>query len=477
MLLSLRARLSLWYGVLLLIGLVLAGVFVYWLFAVSLLNETDRTLRAQADRIIRQSLAFSGPFNIQRVVLPDINVFSAPEIYVQVNDSNGNIVAKSQNLGMQVLPLHSYEEINVKKQPWIATYSLGQTQVRILTYPLWLRGEWIGTLEVGRSMQGINLALDRLRRILIVGELILLMLGLVLAVWLTGAALAPIDRMTRAAAEIGQSQDFRRRIPYDGPNDELGRLSRTFNEMLTRLEQAYERVQQSFEMQKRFVADASHELRTPLTSIRGNAEILRRAGDRDEQLREEALSDIISETERLTRLLHDLLQLARTDAGEKLEQSPFPLHDLIWDTVRIARQLRSDVTIDVDVDALPEQVKLLGNADQIQQLLLILFDNATKHAPPQDTIRFFTKRNDRDWIFTVEDHGPGIDPADVDHIFERFYRGGNNEPHIPGTGLGLAIARSIVALHDGTISVQSKPGLTRFTVHLPDKLILSDNGS
>jgi signal transduction histidine kinase len=284
--------------------------------------------------------------------------------------------------------------------------------------------------------------------------------------WLLArAALRPIDRLAQAAQAIGDAQDFGRRVPNSGSHDEVERLAVTFNEMLGRLQSAYEHLNAALTVQRRFVADASHELRTPLTSIRGNIGFLRRVVDMDPSDRDAALADVASEVERMSRLVGDLLTLARADAGQHLPKVPVELVPLVREVARQARFL-SDGAVEVTLGPLDEAC-VQGDPDHLKQLLLILADNAIKYTPPGGRIWLASRRVNGHLRVQVADSGVGIEPREHARIFERFYRA-DPARSSGGAGLGLPIARWIAEEHGGQITVDSSPGQgSLFTVELP----------
>jgi signal transduction histidine kinase len=293
-------------------------------------------------------------------------------------------------------------------------------------------------------------------------------LGLLVAFgagWLlAGAALRPIDRIIQTARAIGAERDFTRRVAYRGPNDEVGRLATTFNVMLTELHATYRQVAQALQAQRRFVGDASHELRTPLTTIRGNLELLRREPPIGESDRRAVLSDTIDETERLARLVNDLLALARADAGWQPALDPVAVDALVEEVCRQARLLAPDRPIVADVS---RDVTVVANRDLLKQVLLILVDNALKHTPPSGAVTIAAMAEGEQVALGVRDEGPGIAPDMLPHLFERFYRGDSARTE-GGTGLGLAIARALVEAQGGAIAVESCAGAgSVFTVRLP----------
>ena len=279
--------------------------------------------------------------------------------------------------------------------------------------------------------------------------------------WIAGRALRPVAMLTTAAKAIASSGAFDQRVPEPaamGPRDELGQLAVTFNRMLARLEQSYA-------TQQRFVADASHELRAPLTVIRGNLELLDRPLSAEE--RAVAVAEATAETDRLGRLVKDLLTLARADAGvATVRREPVPLDEVVTESLREARHLARGQTLVLDTLA---PAVVTGDRDRLTQLLLIVLENAAKYSPAGSTIHVALARTRDDATVTVRDTGAGISAADLPYVFERFYRADKARSREQGgTGLGLTIAKWIVEQHAGTVSIDSVPGAgTTVRVRLP----------
>lgn len=273
-------------------------------------------------------------------------------------------------------------------------------------------------------------------------------------------ALMPISKMIDTARAIALSKGFSRRIQGISRHDELGRLATTFNEMLASLEEAYN-------VQQRFVADASHELRTPLSIIQGNIELLQRQVALTDAERSEILGDVHSETGRMSRLIGDLLSLARADVGVEIRHDEVELDTLVMEAARAGR-IRAGETHTVKIGPF-EPVKTTGDRDRLKQLLLILLDNALTYTPPGGSVTFGLRTEGNQAVLTVTDTGIGIPPADLPHIFDRFYRADKARSRAQGgTGLGLSIAHWIVEQHAGHIDVTSEPGKgSTFSVNLP----------
>lgn len=274
-----------------------------------------------------------------------------------------------------------------------------------------------------------------------------------------GTALRPVARMIATADTIARSRDLSTRINTPRSHDEIGRLARTFNTMLASIEEAYT-------AQQRFVSDASHELRAPLTAIQANLDLLHRHPEMSESDRSEALVEAERESTRLTRLVADLLALARADAGLPLRSSVVDLDAVVLDVFSNARQLSRGQTLMLDPF---EPVQVRGDEDRLKQLLLILLDNALKYTPLEGSVTLGLRRVGSDAEMVVHDTGVGIPEDALPHVFERFYRADPGRGRDPsGTGLGLPIAEWIVQQHGGHIAIASRLGAgATVTVRLP----------
>jgi signal transduction histidine kinase len=301
-----------------------------------------------------------------------------------------------------------------------------------------------------------------------------------LGLFLARKALAPIDQVIAAANQIQDGADLDRRIPYVGPNDEVGRLTHTINGMLDRIHGMYTELEEAYRLQRRFVSDASHELRTPLTTIRGNVDLLEKMWKRTAeasgtgpsdpeqlQLSLEAMQDIAGEAQRMSRLVSDLLSLARADAGVQMEKTTLELKPLVEEVARRAPFLeRKAEWIVGSLNAL-DGVRVYGSRDYLQQLLFIFVENAFKYTP-SGSVTLDAIRSDSQIGIRIADTGIGMDKEQIPHIFERFYRADESRGQTPGTGLGLSIAKWIIDEHDGSIEVTTrKDEGSTFVVWLP----------
>lgn len=470
---STRLRLTAWYAALLLLVLVALGVSVEALAHNRLQADVDRRLENTAQDIgvvIQQRLATwsfsSEPVRFEDIV-PNLGSFASRGLLVQITDPSGRVVRGSEYA--PETPLVP-EDPAPTGDPRIVTTTWNGDQMRAVHYPVTVTDRsgtrwYIGAVIVGERLNTMQETLGSLRQVLLVASGLGLLLALAGGWVMAGRALRPVDQVTAAAARIaagdGTAASLAARLPVPPADDELARLSSTFNAMLDRL-------QASFRAQERFVADASHELRTPLTAIRGNVDVLSRQTRSGSRMLMSgdlapALDDIRIESDRMRRLLDDLLLLARSDAGEG--SRPFPmtqtpgvrLDSIASDAVRSAASLAQGQIIELEA---PRPVQLSGDPDRLRQLIVILLDNAIRHTPSGGHIRVaVASAADGTARVAVRDDGEGIAAEHLPHLFERFYRAdGARGRASGGTGLGLAIARAICRAHGGDIEVRSSPG-------------------
>ncbi len=464
---SIRVRLTLWYTGLLAAILLVLGLSVYSFIRQALLAQVDETIRGQADGVVALFNEENDPLTVLisgRARIPAIDVF-ATQVYVQIRGRDGRVVQRSTNLGDSSLPGWS-EAFRASLAGRAITFDAHDRNrhLRIHSAPIRLTsGQIIGVVEVGQSLEGLDATLRTLRLALLVGFGAALLLAALVGAFLARASLRPVDEITRTARQIAAgkgSAELGRRISIRQPNDEVGRLASTFNEMLERLERL-------FQAQQRLVADVSHELRSPLTTLRGNLDLLRRGAIDDPQMREEALTAMEAEAARMSRLLSDLLLLAQADAGIQLQLKPVELDTLLLEVYRQALVMAAG-RVQVQLGS-EDQALVMGDADRLRQLLLNLVENAIKYTPPGGKVTLSLAR-EPGWVsVTVADTGIGIAPEDLPHIFERFYRADKARSRaMGGTGLGLSIAQWIAQAHGGQITVESRPGEgSAFTLWLP----------
>ncbi|CCO08799.1 sensor histidine kinase [Desulforamulus hydrothermalis] len=454
---TIRLKLTLWYSAVVSLTLIAFSLILYTFLSYSMVQEIDRELAGRAVAVVR-SVKVVGPnwFSRQQIVLPDVDVFGYPNTYLQVVDSYGRLVAKSSNLSQQVLPLSEDTlQLAAGGQSFYEWLQVDGQRIRTYNYPLMAEQRVVGLLQVGQPFSGIQAALNRLKWLLWLLSGLMIGAAGSLGWWLARTALRPVEEITKTADLIRQELNLQQRINWEGPADELGRLAATLNGMLDSLATAYRELEASHAAQRRFVADVSHELKTPLTTIRGNVDLLRKMGDDQPAVRQEALADIASEAERMSRLVSDMLVLARADAGFTLSLKPLPVQQIIEQVGRQAKILAGSLNFKISCRPSCENIRILADPDYVKQMLLILLDNAIKFTPPTGVVELSAECSGDVVKVAVKDTGIGIGPDELDRIFERFYRADQSRS-VGGTGLGLSIAKWIAHQHKAEITVTSE---------------------
>jgi two-component system OmpR family sensor kinase len=456
-----RWRLTLYFALVLCAILGLSGTLNYTLLNNNLTNQLDSNLKAYSNGI-RGAVSqgeISQPLNYDTVasIMPHLNQFVSPGTYVQVIDRDGYVLAKSDSLGGQELPVSpSLIERGFSEGVATETVSAGEgAKLRILASPLPVEDDTL-LLEVAQPSGYIETTMNQARWIIIVSILVALVLSILLGRLVFRGALSPVSQLTQTARSIENGRDLSQRVGYRGPMDEIGQLASTFDHMIERLDGV-------FKSQEHFVADASHELRSPLTVIRGNLDLIKRS--RSETERRESLKAIESETARMTKVVADLLSLAETDSGRLEEPQAVPLKAVLNDEMKRAQTVSGSRKI---VIRHAEDLTVRGDKHRLRQLLGNLIDNAIRHTPEDGTISLALYQ-DGEWArLEVADTGVGIPGEELPHIFDRFYRVDKaRSRERGGAGLGLALVKQIAEQHRGRVSVESTlGGGSTFTVWL-----------
>ncbi len=462
---SIRFRFTLLYNIILALTLAIFGLALYWIQANVTYNALKQDIVHTSETIGSDILRRIANPNDQppREVFPppgqnqnppgDSPFQKLPEReVVRVLDAQGNLVASPFGLNEGPLPLSPEGLRTLQNQhDWWEVLEYQDQRMLVYSRPSIIDGKLVNILQVARPLTELERSLHSLATILTIASLLTILIAFGVGWIFSGMMLQPIHRLTQTAQAIGEERDFTRRVTYTGPQDEVGQLATTFNAMLAQLQDAYQKVAHSLEMQRNFVADVSHELRTPLTTLRGNLGLLQRQPPIPAEERADILSDMTDESDRLIRLVNDLLVLARADAGRSLSKEEVSLLPILNETCRQARQLDPQRNILLET----ADLTVLGDHDAIKQVLLIALDNSLKHSSGDVLIRAGKKGG---WVeLKVKDEGNGIPPEKLGHVFDRFYRGEPNST-LPGFGLGLPIAKSMMEGMGGEISLESAPG-------------------
>ncbi|MDQ2713456.1 MAG: HAMP domain-containing histidine kinase [Chloroflexota bacterium] len=535
MFMPLQLRFTLFYTLLLALALLFFGQAVYNQAQQRAYQDLDNTLKSRAESVTFGKLllcpgAFPNPTPFSSsapYALPSVDGLGTGGVAIEVLDSKLNLLATTSGPlpdGTTVVPGY----LANSPTPWdqaaiqsafkryqagagadgvysVVTYENQPVRVFTLVNEQSMCGDssrgstnTIHYIQTAHSEQDIQQSLNDLRRVLAQGAALVLVFTLLGGWFISRGVLGTVQRITRTAQRISDSRDFTRRVPLavKPGRDELATLAETFNRMLANLEEVYQH-------QQRFVADASHELRAPITSIRCNLDLLVKAPDLPGDEARAALDDARTEADRMGRLVNDLLTLARSDEAQQLADSVDSTSSAIHTNLKVNGYKKHESQArQVDLDSLLLEVfrqyrlvaddaamqvedgkrhgprltlqhitpaKVSGDPDQLKQTLVVLLDNALKYTPHEGNVALSLTTSKDDAIVTVSDTGPGIAPEALPHIFERFYRAdpARNRDR-GGSGLGLAIARSIVQEHQGSIEVESTPGKgCVFTLKLP----------
>lgn len=462
---TVRGRLTLWYVSALALILALFGIAVYVMLSRALHRRVDHALRSTIDisitSLTHDTQERQSPQSAAQSTAAEL---SHPQQAMMIFNDSG-----------QLLATHRAEEELQIQLPDRATIPDADVSLYTVTnvgrrknHRIALRRVSIppaGTpyiILASQPLEPVEDELESLREILYFAAPVVLLLAGFGGWFLARQGLAPVTAMARSARQIGAGS-LDQQLPVVNPRDELGQLATTFNDLLARLNAA-------FEEQRRFMADASHELRNPLSVMSTAAGVTLKKEHRAEEEYREALQIVAEQTRRLSRIVNDMFMLARADAGQyPLRKQTLYLDDLLEEVARAGAVLASDRRASVQLTNLPEAV-FHGDEDLLRQMLLNLVDNAVKFTPSEGAVTLSLERRKDEYLLSVSDTGPGIPAEERHHIFERFYRvdKARTRAEDGGAGLGLAIARWIARAHNGDIElVNSGNTGTKFIIRLP----------
>jgi two-component system sensor histidine kinase MprB len=436
---ALRRRLSIIAAATVGLAILLAAAACYAVVRGQLYGSVDNSLRAQAAAIQ------DGTQSLQHSVASIPASAGGPAPYAQIYDgANG-----TQPLSSLSLPVTSRTRrvATGASRSFVSDFREGADHLREITFRMPLTNGTYGAIQLARPLNSVDLVLRELRIILL-----LVLAGGVLVAGLLGRlasrrVLRPLNEVAATAEHIGETDDLTQRLRVHA-DDEVGQLATRFNAMLDRLQASRAALDDSMRAQRQLVADASHELRTPVTSLRTNIEILLQTPDLEPEERDAMLTDVVEQSEELSSLVNDLIELARGDQPGA-EADDVRLDRIVAACVDRARRnapglsLRADLT-PAELDGVPERLERAVNN---------LLDNASRHSPPGGVIEVHAGLDG----VSVRDHGSGVAEADLPYLFDRFYRGSNSRGS-QGSGLGLAIVRQVAEQHGGTASAANAPG-------------------
>lgn len=468
---TLRVRIALLAAGLMLGTMIVFGGFLYVSLRFELLRTVDSGLHLSADQLIATIENENGRLVFARGDVTGAQLSSEDDL-VRLVTPDGAILDQRGQADIPVLPQTLVGDGGVftligghattSQQDGEGDSQHGSAGAyRIISVPVPLNGQTAAYLQIARSLEQTDAALGTLLALLFISTPVVVALAMVGGYWLAGRTLGPIERLRQEAAAISaHTMAQREALGRHLPDDEVGRLARTFDDMLARLAA-------SFQRQRRFTADASHEMRTPLSIIRGEVDVALEH-PRSPDFYVATLQSVQAEVERLSRLVADLLTLSRRDNDQLvLQLEPVDLSEMLDNLIAQFSESAAASTIQFNVNT-PHTLVVCGDLDRLLQLFLNLLDNAVAHAPGSHVSITATEGEGMAQIM-VADTGPGIPAEHLPHIFERFYRVDPARSRARGgSGLGLAIAREIAVAHGGDIEVFSTPGAgTTFVVSLP----------
>jgi heavy metal sensor kinase len=456
---SVRTRLTLWYAGVLAVSLIAFAVVIYYTAVASLHERQDESLKSTAQTVAsayeeelqeQQSISKAGQIVMAELIFPNR--------YVQIIDSAGHQIATSKNASEMRTPIPEAVLTRAREHNFDFLTADG---FRFAVVPI-SSDRPLGFAAVAEPLSVIEEGLSRLRRDFFAGVPVVLLVASLGGYFLARKSLSSISSMSAQTQRIS-AESLSSRLDVTNPRDELGRLATTINDLLARLENA-------FNEQQRFIADASHELRTPLAVLRGETEVaLEKTRTVDEY--QDSLSLIKDEAERLSRIVEDLFILARqpVDAPAKLVHEQVVLNDAVRDCARAAQVLATRKGVQLNVHNNNPPIALSGDEDLLKRMILNLLDNAVKYTPAGGEISLTLERQNGNAQIVVRDTGIGISEQDQLRVFDRFYRVDKARSRaLGGAGLGLSIVRWIVDAHGGKIQIHSSDGIgSVFTVELP----------
>ena len=458
---SFRLQVTAWYVAFFSILLITFSLIVYGFLARSLEARLDETLITEA----RTAAAlFQSEMQEMNGAFPAAAHEAVAEMrtrgVVIAIFSEGRLLEATEPAEAEVLRRHVPGAARTGDTDQVLTIPRpGSPGLRVAIQPIRI-GDRDFLVASASSLDSVSVQLQGVRRVLYIALPLALLIAGLGGFLLADRSLRPLFRMTEQAHEIS-ARNLSQRLQVGRPAEELSALAASFNELLSRLDA-------SFGTMRRFIADASHELRTPVAVIRGEADVAL-SQERAPEAYKESLAVIQDEAKRLTRLVDDLLNLARADAGHaRLRREEFYLDDVVSECCRAVQSLAAAKGIQVEWKAV-EDLSYSGDEDLLRRLVFNLLDNAIRYTPGSGKITVLLSREEGQTRLTVSDTGVGIAPAAAPHIFERFYRGDDaRSRQSGGFGLGLAIVKWIAEAHNGSVGFTSDPGAgSTFEVVLP----------
>lgn len=459
--LPIKWKLTIWYSGILALILVVFSSAVYIYFENSLMNSIDTKIKSIAD-VLSSSLTDShnqGVLGNFERYLENVLGKKPKGKFIQIIDPSGKIDAKMNDMETDVLPVpFSTMERAAKGEIVYETVENLSSRTRIVTIPF-IENKQVSFVQVGSSLTDFDETMRKLLIAMIIGIPTCLSVIVIVGYFMARKSLKPVDQIRKAAVKISSS-NLDERIDIKGRRDELSRLAETFNAMISRLKDSFQRINQ-------FSIDVSHELKTPLTILKGETEVALRKERNNEDYRH-LLRSNLEEIDRMAQIIDDLLLLSKADRKDvKLNIENISLRDLIADVCMKMKIFADKKKISLVIDELAD-VRLSGDELKLRRMLWNIIENGIKYTPKDGTVTVSSYTNNGCVCIDVRDNGIGISADDIGYIFDRFYRADRSRKRESGSGLGLSISKWIAEAHKGVIEVTSQPAQgSLFLIKLP----------
>jgi signal transduction histidine kinase len=462
---SLRWRIALGYSLLLIVAMTAMSGIIVWRFQQILYDQAEASVNATMRGIVQFAQQATTPFSLEDSSLgtlqflfnsSNLATWNSANSFVQVDSSAGYPLAKTANLGALTIPPNP--KLSASHDVAFRQISLGARSFLVEDRYL-QEGTTAAVIHVAEPLDTLQRTFARAREAIGIVLAATAVAVVIFSIVFASQATTPINELSREMREISSDRLALAAGPgaFDGRrsqklrrSDEVGRLAQSFNDLLSRLAEAFAR-------ERQFISDASHELKTPLTSINANAQMLLRWGDRDQTIRRESLETIARESADLAAMVNGMLTLAKADRGDEIPKEPLSLAQIASEVSQNATPRAAEKRIELRFHHAGTPI-VYGDAHLLRQMLGNLIDNAIKFSERGFVDVGVGSNGESAWV-EVTDSGPGISEDERAHIFDRFYRTDKARSRsVPGTGLGLAIVRSIARVHGGEATALRAPG-------------------
>ncbi len=460
--LPIKWKLTLWYGGILALILVTFCGFVYMYFQSSLQKSIDHKIKSIAEVLsssMTETHSQSLFGNFERYLENTLGKKPKGK-FIQIIDASGKIGARLNDLEAEAVPVSfTTLERALRGEIVYETIETARPRLRMITMPILENKKVTSIVQVGSSLEEFEDTMKRLLIIMIVSIITATGGTIVVGYFMAKKTMKPVDQIRRTAVKI-TSSNLDERIELKGRKDELGRLAETFNAMIARLKDSFQRINQ-------FSIDVSHELKTPLTILKGETELALRKERTNEEYKK-SLQSNLEEIDRMSRIIDDLLLLSKAETKDiRLNLEKVDLRDLLADVclnMKIFGENKGVEIIARDLD----DIRIIGDELKLRRMITNIVENGIKYGHSGGYVAVSSHKQNGYACINVKDNGPGISSGDIKYIFDRFYRADRSRKRASGSGLGLSISKWIAQAHRGTIEVESTPAAgSLFTIKLP----------